>query len=192
MIRHAILLAVVPACFQSIDPGRSDAGGATDSGPLGKVTTTPASAGTFTTRIDSTSSTAWTPVDLETGEEGLDAAWDVRFQRFHIATNGGVSGAAGVEVAPVPGAAFDDVTSAPTAGWLADAPDGDDANADPDYAFEQGTGWYDYNPTTHVVTPKSLVWVVKTRSGAAVKLELLAYYDDAGTAGWFTVHWGPL
>ncbi|MEJ7596969.1 MAG: HmuY family protein [Kofleriaceae bacterium] len=191
MLRIAILLAV-PACFQGIGPDLPDAGRATDSGPLGKVTTTPASAGAFTTWIDSTSASEWTNLDLATGREGDVTAWDLRFQRFHISTNGGVSGAAGVEIVPVPDLGFADVTSAPTAGWIADAPDGDDPNADPDYAFEQGVGWYDYNPTTHVVTPKPLVWVVRTRAGTAIKLELLAYYDEAGTAGWFTVHWGPL
>jgi hypothetical protein len=92
----------------------------------------------------------------------------------------------------VPGLAFAQVTSAPASGWISDAVDGDDANMDPDYAFEQADGWYDYDPMTHVLTPKSLVWVMKTNGSSTIKLEITKYYDDAGTAGWFTVHWGPM
>ena len=45
---------------------------------------------------------------------------------------------------------------------------------------------------THMLTPKPLVWVVKTNGGSMIKLEITKYYDDAGTAGWFTLHWSPL
>jgi hypothetical protein len=185
------LLLLLAGCFQSIAPDRPDGG--VDAAPLGKYTTTRGSDGTYTTIIDATSSSEWTHGDFETGDEvATTGPWDLRFQRFHISTNGGVSGGGGVEVTPVPGLAFADVTSPPTSGWTSDAPDGDDANTEPDYAFEQGDGWYDYNPMTHVVTPKPLVWVMRTDGGATIKLQITRYYDDAGTAGWFTLHWGTL
>lgn len=160
--------------------------------PTGKVSTTRGSDGTYTTVVDATSETGWTIADFETGMEvATTDAWDLRFQRFHISTNGGVTGAGGVEVAPVTGMTFAAVTSAPSTGYLSDA---DDANGDmmPDYAFEQGDGWYDYDPTSHLLSPKPIVWVMKTNGGATLKLEILKYYDDAGTSGWFTLHWSPL
>lgn len=188
-----LALPVLSSCFESIAPDKPDAGFQPDAVALGKYTTTRGTDGTYTTIVDSTSATEWIYGDFETGAE-IEATgpWDLRFQRFHISTNGGISGTGGVEVAPVPGLAFAQVTSAPASGWISDAVDGDDANMDPDYAFEQGDGWYDYNPMTHVLTPKSLVWVVKTNGGSTIKLEITKYYDDAGTAGWFAFHWGPV
>jgi len=43
-----------------------------------------------------------------------------------------------------------------------------------------------------LLTPRPIIWVVKTAGGATLKLEILKYYDDAGTSGWFSLHWGPL
>jgi len=161
--------------------------------PAGKVATTRNAAdGTYTTVVDSTSMTDWIYADFETGGEVLATApWDLRFQRFHISTNGGASGGGGVEVAAIAGASFAAVTAAPTSGFLADAADGN-GDGMPDYAFEQGDGWYDYDPATHLLSPKPIVWAVKTDGGAMLKLEIVKYYDAAGTSGWFQLHWGPL
>ena len=191
-----VIALATTACADSIAPDRPDAG-ALDSDatgvPSGPYRTTSHADGTFTTMLDATSTTDWLHVDFET-DAAVDATapWDLRFQRFHISANGGVSGDGGVEVARLDGAAFADVTSAPASGWTTDAADGDDANTDPDYAFEQGDGWYAYDPTTHVLTPRPIVWVVRTNGSSTIKLELLRYYDDAGTAGWFTFRWAPL
>ena len=43
-----------------------------------------------------------------------------------------------------------------------------------------------------MVTPKELVWIVKTRGGAMIKVQIETYYDDAGTAGWLSLRWRPL
>ena len=193
MVRSSIISLACAGCFQSIAPDAPDAGVSADAAPLGPVSTTRAADGTYTTVVDSTSTTEWIYGDFETGAESpASGPWDLRFQRFHISTNGGVSGPGGVEVAPIAGLAFAQVMSPPASGWLRDAADGDDANMDPDYAFEQGDGWYDYDPTTHVLAPKPLVWVVRTSDRSTVKLEIVSYYDAAGTAGWFTLHWSPL
>lgn len=189
----SIVAVVCVGCFDSIAPETSDGGVQADAAPLGPYTTTRGADGTYTTIVDSTSATEWIYGDFETGAElPASGPWDLRFQRFHISTNGGASGTGGVEVAPVAGVAFAQVTAPPAAGWLRDAADGDDANMDPDYAFEQGDGWFDYNAMTHVLAPKPLVWVVRTDGGAMIKLEIVAYYDAAGTAGWFTLHWSPM
>jgi hypothetical protein len=189
----SILALAGTGCFESIAPDRPDAGALSDAEPFGRYTTARLPDGSYTTRVDATSLTAWTYGDFETGAElAADGPWDLRFQRFHISTNGGASGSGGVEVAPVPGVPFAQVTAPPSAGWIRDIADGDDAGMEPDYAFDQGDGWYDYSPMTHVLRPKPLVWVVKTNGGSMIKLEILRYYDDAGTAGRFTLHWSPL
>lgn len=190
-----VLLIALTACADSIAPDRPDAGAGTDGPPqpVGKFSTTMGSDGIYTTIVDASSTSAWTHGDFETRTEvGEAEPWDLRFQRFHISTNGGVSGSGGVEVAPMVGMTLEAVTAAPTTGWISDAEDGDDSNLDPDYAFEQGDGWYDYDVMTHVLTPRPMVWVVRTAGGATIKLQLVRYYDDAGTAGYFTMRWAPL
>lgn len=160
--------------------------------PIANVTTTRAADGTYTTVINSTSDKVWIHTDFETGAEvEASAAWDLRFQRFHISANGGVSGTGGVEVAAVDGT-FDSLTAAPTDGWITDVAD-DNADMIPEYVFDQAGSWYDYNSMTHVLTPKAKVWAIRMAGGGPViKLEIQKYYDGAGTSGWFTLRWRPL
>jgi hypothetical protein len=198
-----LAICTLAACADKIDHEHPDAApsadapagsGSGDAPPVSsaKVATTRGSDGTYTTIVDSTSMTDWVYADFETGTAVADtAAWDLRFQRFDISSNSGVSGSGGVQVAALTNTTFAAVTSAPADGYLVDAADGN-GDGMPDYAFEQGDGWYDYDPTTHVLTPKPIVWVVKTDGGATLKLEIVKYYDDAGTSGWFTLHWNSL
>jgi hypothetical protein len=182
------------ACADSIAPVHPDAGDVDDATQGGgRYSTTRGADGSFTTTLDATSATEWIHVDLDEDTEATASGpWDLRFQRFHISTNGGVSGDAGVEVARLDGVSFESVTIAPTSGWTTDQEDGDDENLDPDYAFEQGDRWYSYDVMLHVLTPRPIVWVVRTSSDSLIKLEILRYYDAAGTAGWFTYRWARL
>lgn len=176
-----LALLALPACAADIRPEPE-----VDGGPIGKVSTVTNSDGTFTTRVDATLEDAWTHVDLATGvETEASGAWNVAAQRFHLKL------AEGGEVAPLPGA-LGDVTAIPADGWLTDLPDGDDEDANPDYAFEQGDGWYAYDVATHVLTPRPLVWVVRTGDATAVKVAIEDYYDDVGSSGVFTLRWAPL
>jgi hypothetical protein len=160
---------------------------------MGAVTTKQWPDGTYATLVDATSQTEWTHVDFETrAEVPATGPWDLRFQRSHISTNGGVTGTGGVEVAPIPARSLAEVTAAPATGWITDAPDGGDDDMLPDYAFEQGDGWYEYNAEKHTLKPRPLVWVVKTAGGGTFKLALERYYDAAGTPAWFTFHWATL
>lgn len=190
MTRMLFLAALLTGCADKIEHAQPDAQDtptldAAVQPPAGKVVTARGSDATYTTAVDATSETAWVYADLETGKEvEATAAWDLRFQRFHISANGGTSGSGGVEIALVAGKTFAEVTAAPADGYLTD-----DADS---YVFEQGDGWYDYNPTTHILTPFPNVYVVKTDGGARLKLEIVKYYNDAGTAAHFTLHWAPL
>lgn len=164
-------------------------------GRVGPNTTTEArEGGGQLSTIDASDEVLWVYLDLETGTElevddpADDLRWDLAFRRFHIATNGGVSGSAGSEVALVP-QLFDEVSSIPDSGFLVDASDGDDDNEDPDYVFRD---WYDYNFMTHVLTAHPQTYVVLTGSGNAFKVAIEHYYDEAGTSGFPTVAWAAL
>ena len=195
--RFALLLAcaALAGCAADIRPDDFGQGGplTEELTPTGPVTTGQNLDGTFTTIIDATSDKEWTYLDFDTrAETAADGPWDVRYQRFHISANGGVSGPGGVEVTAIADRTFGDVTSPPAAGWLTDAPDGDDVNFEPDYAFEQGDGWYSYSLSTHVLTPRPVVRVVRSPDGPTVKLRIERYYDGAGTPGWVKLRWAPL
>ncbi|HEY0253078.1 MAG TPA: HmuY family protein [Kofleriaceae bacterium] len=189
-MRHLVLICIV-GCADKIEhhvsPDASqvqpDASGSGLASVPVRATTTPNADGSFTTIVDSTSETEWTNFDFET-KANLDAsgAWDLRAQRFHISTNN----AGNAKVAPL-AQTFAATTTAPTdpAAYLQDT----DAAT---YAFDEGDSWYDYNVDTHVLTPKPLTYVVQTDGGSTVKLEIIKYYDAAGTSGFFTWHWAPL
>lgn len=187
MIRWLPCALAAAACAPSIAPDvEIDA-----AGPPAKVTTAIAGAVT-TARIDATDLEAWTYVDLDAGAAStVDGGWELAVQRFHLKLNGGVSGSAGVAVVPMVGG-LGGFAAVPTSGWLVDAVDGDDADADPDYAFEQGDGWYAYDVATHALTPRPLVWAVRGDAGPAWQLVIDRYYDDVGTSAVFTVRWQPL
>jgi len=181
----------VPACADDIAPPLEPDAGLADA--TDKVATVRSSDGTYGTRVDATSQTDWILVDLETGGQvAADAPWDLGFQRFHLKLNGGASGDRGVEIAPLPGADFAALTEAPASGWIRDVADGDDPGTDPDYAFEQGEGWYAYDVETHALTPRPVVWVVATSEGRRLKVVIESYYDDAGTSGHLRLRWAPL
>lgn len=144
------------------------------------------------TTVDATDALAWVYVDADDDLAELDGprpGWDLGFSRQRIMLDGGVSGDAGVELAIVPAARLEDVAAAPTDGWITDQADDDDENSEPEYAFD---AWFDYDPDTHVLTPKDLVFVVRTSEARLVATEIVSYYDEAGSSGLFTLRWRTL
>lgn len=199
MISLSTLWFGAMACAEPIAPSDPDAAATGDAAvPADKIQTTRRGDGTYTTRSDASAAETWTYVDLETGVESEEPTWDLAAQRFHIKLDGGdggdsgVSGDVGVQVVPLAGVAFGQVTEPPAAGWITDEPDGEDEDQDADYLFEQGDGWYAYDFTTHVLTPRDIVWVLETAEANHVKLVNDACYDGAGTSGVFTTMWAPL
>ncbi|RMH39585.1 MAG: hypothetical protein D6689_16075 [Deltaproteobacteria bacterium] len=206
-LRNPITTALVAAglavagCADDIGPDPSagaDAGTGTDADVPGRIAHTDNGDGTTTTRVDASREGVWVYLDLETKAE-VDPAtpddsddWDLAFQRFKIKSNGGASGTGGVEVAVLPDADFDALSRAPEVGYIVDAPDSDDDDEDPDTAFLGGDGWYDYDPSSHTLSPRDIVYVVRTVEGGYFKLQMLDYYDDAGTSGFPTFRWGPV
>lgn len=194
--RSLLLLLAASACAPSIadlplddtDEDTQVSGGDTDDtsaddGPISDAD----SDGVRTAHVDATSDSAWVYVDVDANTlVGASEAWSLGFQRSNIMLNGGVSGDAGVEVA-WSASAFADATDAPTTGWTTDAADANDDGV-PEYAL----AWYDYDEATHVLTPKAGTWFVRTAGGHTIAVEILDYYDDAGTSAMPSFRYKPV
>jgi hypothetical protein len=191
----AALALLGVACAEDLrpNPGPADAGGDAPtvvSMRMGEV---------VTTTVDATWPDTWVYFDFETGAEVAAPqttgarSWDVAFQRFKVMANGGVNGSAGVEVAMIADRALDDVDTAPSTGWLLDAPDGADGNPDPDTVFNRGEDtWFDYDVNTHVLSAKKRIYVVRTADEGYFAVQLLSYYDDFGNGGYLRLRWKPV
>ncbi|MET0342268.1 MAG: hypothetical protein ABW252_14785 [Polyangiales bacterium] len=126
--------------------------------------------------VDATDREAWTFLDLDTGtqdkSEAAVAGWDVAIQRSNLRLK------PRAQAALVAGASFESVTEAPREGWGSDVTAADGKTT---YFLSSGeTTWYDYDGSTHVLTPKPNVYVVQT-DGGHQKLAVLAWANEAGT-----------
>lgn len=196
--RMAAALAVLAATGGcAADLGDQLVAGA-DAGPAAPVVHQEQGNGVTATVVAATDLNAWIYLDLDSGSavtpESPDDSqeWDLGFQRQRIKINGGVSGQGGAAVALVPDTDFDALTRAPSGEYIADAPDQND-NGEPEYAMSSGdNAWYDYDVSTHVLTPKDVVYVIRSVEGNHYKLAMQSYYDDAGTSGFPSFLWGPV
>ncbi len=100
--------------------------------------------------------------------------WDIAFYSTTILINSGTSGP-GMGEAQVVELSFDEITEAPETGYAMDSESG---NAVPKGS---GNGWYNYNPSTHIVSPiPGRTIVLKTADGEKyAKVEILSYYKGA-------------
>jgi len=162
------MIALLLACAPSIAPDTGETG--SDAGPF-------IVDGTMT--IDATHEEDWVYVDLDGAAlvQAGDPSWDLRFRRYIVALNGGVSGEGVVEATVLDGQDFDGLTQAPADGYVTDLADADE-DGTPEYAL---LTWYDYDFTTHVLTPAQKVYVIHTGDDAYFKLRFDSYYDDVGT-----------
>ena len=175
------MLALFPACTPA---AAEDASAGDDAGERG-IQTEDQGDGSFISVVDARDEAAFVYLDFEgKAEVAAGDAWDLGFARFNVATH--------VEVAVLMGAAFDEVTAAPADGYVGDAADPETAMQEtmPGFAFDL---WYDYDPATHVLTARDdLVYVVHTPEGNYFKVQMLDYYDEAGSSGHVTLRWAPL
>jgi hypothetical protein len=203
--------ALIGGCQPTLAPVVDDAGPSIDAFFVATDGAIPPSSGSFThtrrddgtieTLVDASSTSGWQYLDLETGlavtpsDPAAERTWDLAFQRFVILSNGGASGGGGGLVARVEGSSFDAITRAPDEGWIADAVDGpvdrDDTN---DSAFTNGTNdWYLYDVATHALSPREdVVYVVQTPEAHFFKVQVLGYYDGAGSPGFLRFVWAPV
>ena len=144
--------------------------------------------------VNATAVDVWVYLSLHDGalkspaEPLQDDTWQLALQRYNLAVNGGVSGAGGVEVSPVEGRDLDGLSAAPAKGWRTDLADAD-GDGVPEYALGD---WYDYDATTHVLSPANRIYALCDGAGACFKLSIEGYYDDAGTPAMLSLRWAPL
>lgn len=164
-----------------------------DAGPMRYVAFTGTGDGGYALVLDSQYSNRWTAIDLDRALEVPfeEDRWDLAFQRFHIRARGGASGDGGVAVSFVD-AGYAAVTQAPPGPWLEDLPDGDDENMDLDTVFDKAAVWYEYDEMFHSLTPRPLVYLIRSDQGAYFKLKLDGYYDSHGTPAIFTLRYAPV
>lgn len=139
-------------------------------------------------QLDSSDHERWIHYDFERqGVVDSDLPWDFAAQRYQIKLNGGVSGD-GEVLASILETSDWETVAVPDAGWRTDEADAD-GDGTPEYVFAD---WYDYNAETHVLTPRPLVYVLQSVEGRFFKLQILNYYDEAGTSGFLTLRWAEL
>jgi HmuY protein len=185
----ASLALALGGCSEDLAPEQPDAAIPDgDGGVVGptKVKTTDNGDGTFTTSVNASSMADFVGFDFQSGKEQAPTGevWDLSFRRFEIRLNGGSSGSAGGEVAILPLADFDTLKRAPAGGWTTD-----NANST---AINAGDGWYEYNPATHILEARDVVYVVRSAEGDYFKMKLTSYYDDAGSSGHPTFRWAKV
>ncbi len=183
-------VAAALTALVALGPVACDGGGGetSDGETAGEPIVYPEDAQTF----DATDYDNWVYLDLETDQLVTPATpedsdeWDMAFQRFNIAVNGGTSGTGEVAVARLDDAVYEDVTVAPADGYITDNvvdPVGGMEDIEPGYAFDL---WFDYDMDEHTLSPTGRVYVVRTVEQNYFKVEVIDYYDQAGTAGHVT------
>ena len=141
---------------------------------------------------------AGTKVAVNDLDARTSSAWDIALKRSSLRVNSGDSGTGGRKLAMVQAQALADVTAAPASGYAVD--DFADASCklvslligEPSSAFGQ---WYDYDDTTHVVTPKREVYVIERPDGSHTALRLITYYGDTANpmrGAYYQVEWKQL
>lgn len=153
--------------------------------------------GSSTVIIDGRDEKAWVYLDLEAlmEVEPISAEdstlWDVGILRFNVKANSGTSGSQDVGVALVEGMPFDSLEKAPADGYAVDevTVGPEDMEPEPGYAFDL---WYDYDMDAHTLEARDVVYVVRTIEGNYFKVQMLDYYNNAGTAGYVKFKLGQI
>ncbi|HUF51989.1 MAG TPA: HmuY family protein [Longimicrobiales bacterium] len=105
--------------------------------------------------------------------------WDLAFRRFQIIANGGAGFAGQAGIVDLGDVSFDATSAVPSTGYVATVAGGDSTNA----AIGR---WYDYSFTSHLLSPKSRVYAVRTADGRYAKIEFVGYYCPGATPGCIT------
>ncbi|MBX7114791.1 MAG: HmuY family protein [Myxococcaceae bacterium] len=147
--------------------------------------------GTTLSFVDATNKEGFVYVDLDKAEElstgdALDKnTWELSFQRFTITLNGGGGGLGNVEAAVLLNADFDALTQAPADGYRKDGSEGV-------FTAVEG-GWYYYDLGKHKLTAKTeLTYVIHSTDDAYFKLQMVGYYDAAGTPANPSFRWAKI
>lgn len=109
---------------------------------------------------------------LARGEIADSTSWDVYFEGTTIGVNGG---------ARVIDQAFERIDEAPEGGYRMETADR------PAVPTDEQMRWFDYDMTTHVVTPVPMrTIVVSMKDGSFAKVEILDYYSVEGEPRYYS------
>lgn len=136
-------------------------------------------AGVDTVTVDARDPERWRFVSFTRGPlvPPDSAGWDLAVRRFRVVPRG--------DAARVDSLTFDELRDAPPAGYQPSAFGRDTVNP----ALAR---WYRYDWLSHLLRPKAEVYVVRTRTGQAVKLAFLSYYCPGPEPGCVTLQFARL
>lgn len=106
--------------------------------------------------------------------------WDLAFKRYHVIANGGSTNlAAAGAILDLGGADFNHLPSIPAQGFIQNTrtPNGLDSE---NLAIRH---WYNYDYASHILTPLSHVYLVRTPENRCFALRILDYYCRNGASG---------
>ncbi len=147
--------------------------------------------GVYSRVVNATDYEVWNYLDLETNafvevdDPMVSSDWDIAMLRYHIKLNSGIHGPAEVQAVIIEESDYDTYTEVPVEGYQIDLED-EDGDGIPEYVF--GT-WYDYDVSTHILTPKPTFYVVRSKNQFHYKFQILSYYSDAGTPANVRINW---
>ncbi|GIX48095.1 MAG: hypothetical protein KatS3mg131_2306 [Candidatus Tectimicrobiota bacterium] len=139
--------------------------------------------------VDARSKEIWMYFDFSRGavvpvQDPKRDEWDLAFQRHAIRTNGGDTNPAGqAAVAVLEGVDFAAVTRVPPDARFVRDVRGKNRLSSYNPAFYK---WYHYDYLSHTLTPKPVVYLVRTQDGKYAKLRILSYYCKGKEAGCLT------
>ncbi|MFM9837827.1 MAG: HmuY family protein [Cyclobacteriaceae bacterium] len=121
---------------------------------------------------------------LVVNADSTTTKWDVGFRGTTLIVNSGSSGKGTTKVQVLKDI-FDNITTAPDAGYLSDSQTDNKKPVATSYAIPlgSGNGWYNYDRTTNIVSPiAGRVLIFQMTNGNYAKMEILNYYQDAPIA----------
>ncbi len=154
--------------------------------PPSSMSPTPAGTrlvGPRTYTIDARASDVWLYFSFSQGSlitEPAPLEWDVAFRRFQVLVNGGEAFPGEGGVINLGAVDFDSLTVLPERGYQGtEVFRGDSISAPIE-------GWYNYSFFTHLLSPRSTVYAIRTADGRYAKLRFLGYYCPGARPGCVT------
>ena len=141
--------------------------------------------------VNATDYENWVYIDLESQEifdiasPETDSSWDIGIKRYHFKLNSSIHGAEAVGAILVEDTEYEELLEAPVGEYQVDLPDADEDTI-PEYVLAE---WYDYDLSTHILTPKESFYIIQNRNNIYFKFRILDYYDSAGTPGMLSIEW---
>ena len=178
----------------------SDPGGEADASTAdeveSKITNFPQDDDVILTLANATDNEEWVYFDFETQSQvypsnAIDSDdWDIAFRRYRVKLNGGYYGTGKVIASAIDDVTLSEVAEAPSDNWKSDGVDLED---DEDFLPEEVlSSWFNYDVSTHILTPKVRVYTVRSVEGAFFKLEFAGYYDQNGDSGNPSIRWATV